>query len=181
MSISGASSSSSTASVPWPAITAGSSYGCRKNSPSRSASACACVAASASVSPCSTTVAPNASVRSTFVLGVKRGITMVLAMPARVACRATAWAWLPADMAITPAARSRALSNAIRLAAPRSLNAPMACRLSSLRNTRVPQAALTAGDSIVGVCRTAPWMRAAAARTSDSFSRAPTLTETRRR
>src|SRR5690606_18661000 len=104
--------------------------------------------------------------RTTFVEGVNFGMTMVEAMPSRVECRATAWAWLPADMATTPAARSRSVSSASRLAAPRSLKAPMACRLSSLSSTCAPQAASTAGFWMLGVRSTRPWMRAAAARTS---------------
>src|SRR5690349_20746288 len=104
--------------VPWPAMTPGSSYGWMKVRPSRSASSCAWAADSARVSPCSTTRAPQPSVRTTLVTGVNFGMTIVAAMPASEACRATAWAWLPADMATTPAARSRAVSRAMRLAAP---------------------------------------------------------------
>ena len=82
---SGASSSSSSASVPWPAITAGSSYGWMKTScRSQRPVAAACAAASASVSPCSTTVAPQAAVRVTLVDGVNFGMTMVAAMPSEL-------------------------------------------------------------------------------------------------
>ena len=42
--------------------------------------------------------------RVTLVDGVNFGMTMVAATPASCACRATAWAWLPADMAMTPRA-----------------------------------------------------------------------------
>ena len=52
--------------------------------------------------------------RVTLVAGVNCGITMVAAMPSSLACRATAWAWLPADMAITP-----------RRARPRSAGEPV--------------------------------------------------------
>ena len=48
-----------------------------KTSPSRSARSWAWAAASASVSPCSTTRAPQASVRTTLVAGVNFGMTMV--------------------------------------------------------------------------------------------------------
>ena len=51
--------------------------------------------------------APQAAVRVTLVAGVNFGITMVAAMPSRLAWRATAWAWLPADMAMTPRAALR--------------------------------------------------------------------------
>jgi hypothetical protein len=105
-----------------------------------------------------------------LVAGVKRGMTMVAAMPASEAWRATAWAWLPADMAMTPAARSRAVSSAMRFAAPRSLKAPVACRLSSFSQILVPAARLTASEWTVGVRSTAPAMRPAAARTSASVT-----------
>ena len=93
---------------------------------------------------------------------------MVAAIPASPACRATAWAWLPADMATTPARRSAAVSRAMRLAAPRSLNEPIACRLSSLSVTCAPVARLTASEYSEGVRMTRPAIRAAAACTSAS-------------
>src|SRR5487761_2158340 len=136
--------------------------------PRVAASAWAWDAASASVWPCSTTSAPQAAVRVTVVAGVKLGITRVAATPSRAAWRATAWAWLPADIAITPRARSSAVSSVSRLAAPRSLNAPVTWRLSSLSATSAPAARETASETKVGVRSTAPSMRAAASRTSAS-------------
>ena len=63
----------------------------------------ACAAASASVSPCSTTCAPQAAVRVTFVArGEFRHHDGGADMPSSCACRATACAWLPADIAMTP-------------------------------------------------------------------------------
>ena len=131
--------------------------------PCSAASLRAWAAASARLSPCSTTLAPQARVRVTFVDGVKRGMTMVLPMPSRLACRATACAWFPADMVTTPAARSASDSIASRLAAPRSLKEPIACRFSSLSATWAPVALLTASDARVGVRRTRPSIRRAAA------------------
>ncbi len=144
---------------------------------SSAASARACAAASASVSPSSTTRAPQAAVRVTLVDGVKAGMTMVAAIPSSWACRATAWAWLPADMAMTPRRRSSALSNASRFAAPRSLKAPVACRLSSLS---VDLGARGARERVGGQGRGAqtPAMRAAAASTSASAK--PLLCDTYR-
>ena len=123
----------------------------------------ACAAASASVSPCSTTLAPQAAVRVTFVVGVNFGMTIVAAMPSNFACRATAWAWFPADMATTPRARSASLSSASRFAAPRSLNAPVAWRLSSFNTTSAPVAAETTALARLGVRNTRPDRRFAAA------------------
>ena len=130
---SGLASSISSPTVPWPAITAGSAKGCTKVRPSVSASAMAWGSALLTSSPCSTTVAPKASVRRILLKGVPLGMTMVAGMPSRCACQATPWAWLPADTAITPAcacAPSRLNSLA---SAPRSLNDPVRCRVSSFR------------------------------------------------
>ncbi len=104
--------------------------------------------------------------RVTFVAGVNFGITIVAGTPRSFACRATACAWLPADMAITPRARSSVLNEASRLAAPRSLNAPVTWRLSSFSTTSAPVAADTAWLATVGVRTTRPETRFAAASTS---------------
>src|SRR6185312_3122177 len=165
-SMSGASFSSSSARVPWPAMTAASSYGWTKMSWRSCARCSAWAAASARVSPCSTTSAPQPAVRLTLVAGVKRGITMVAATPANWACRATACAWLPADMAMTPRARSPSESKARRLAAPRSLKAPVTWRLSSFRTTSAPIARDTVSLETVGVRMMRPAMRPAASWTS---------------
>ena len=69
---------------------------------------------------------------------------------------------------------------AMRLAAPRSLNAPVAWSVSSFRKTRQPAARETASDGTVGVRSTAPRMRSAAARTSASPIMPPGRRERRR-
>jgi hypothetical protein len=62
----------------------------------------------------------------------------VAAIPASRAAHATAWPWLPALAAVTPAARSSGESDAIVLTAPRILNAPVRCRFSAFRCTGRP-------------------------------------------
>ena len=104
--------------------------------------------------------------RVTFIAGVKNGMTILALMPSRLACRATAWAWLPADIATTPRARSAADSKASLLAAPRSLKEPIGCKFSSLSETCAPVAWLTASAGSIGVRSTRPAIRPAAARTS---------------
>ena len=47
--------------------------------------------------------------------------------PTSLAANATAWAWLPADGAITPAARSASESESSLVYAPRILNDPVRC------------------------------------------------------
>ena len=94
------------------------------------------------------------------------GITITARMPSRLACRATPWAWFPAEAATTPRPRSSSLSSPSLLAAPRSLNEPTACRLSSLSRTSHPQAFETAALAMVGVLITRPAIRSAACLTS---------------
>ena len=53
--------------------------------------------------------------------------------PTSRAAHATAWPWLPALAATTPAARCSAVSVEIRLYAPRILNEPVRWRFSALR------------------------------------------------
>ena len=114
------------------------------------------------MSPRSTTSAPKLRVFSTFTDEAKRGMTIVAAMPMRWAWYATAWAWLPAETASTPPARSAAVSCAILLNAPRSLNDAVNCRFSNFRNTSQPQIAERVRDSRQGVSPISPRSRAAA-------------------
>ena len=81
VSRSGACSSISSPSVPWPAITASSSKGWTRVQPRSAASCCVNASVSANRLPCSTTSAPKTFVCATFVLGVLRGITMQTGMP----------------------------------------------------------------------------------------------------
>jgi hypothetical protein len=83
-----------------------SSNGWTKVRPSASAIPWAIAPASSTPSPSSSTRAPSRRVFSTFMNGVKVGITIVAGMPSRRAWWATPWAWLPADMAITPRPRA---------------------------------------------------------------------------
>jgi len=59
-------------------------------------------------------------------------------MPNSLAARATAWPWLPALAAITPAARSASLRLEILLTAPRILNDPVRWRFSAFSQTARP-------------------------------------------
>ena len=63
---------------------------------------------------------------------------IVALIPASRAAQATAWPWLPALAATTPARRSRPESVAILLTAPRTLNEPVRCRFSALSATSRP-------------------------------------------
>ena len=63
---------------------------------------------------------------------------IVAAIPASRAAHATAWPWLPALAAATPAAFSSSVSDAIVFTAPRILNAPVRCRFSAFSCTGRP-------------------------------------------
>src|SRR5215472_19276693 len=71
---------------------------------------------------------------------------------------------------MTPRSRSTSLNSARRFAAPRSLNAPVTCRLSSFSTTSAPVARDTAALGRDGVRSTRPAMRSAAAATSVKLS-----------
>ncbi len=75
---------------------------------------------------------------STFAIGASSGTKIFARIPAWRAAQATAWPWLPALAATTPAARSSSDSVAILLTAPRTLNAPVRCRFSALSETSRP-------------------------------------------
>ena len=85
VSMSGASSSISSAMVPWPAITSGSLKAWTKTRSRASQISMAWMLASWKVSPSITTSAPNARVCSTFTVGVPRGMTITDGMPRREA------------------------------------------------------------------------------------------------
>ena len=127
---------------------------------------------SASVSPSITTSAPKERVAAIFTKGVGAGMTMVAWMPRRRACQATAWAWLPADMAMTPRARSSAVSASILISAPRSLNEAVACRFSYFTQMSAPVACDRRGAGRNGVRMTTPAINSAAARISVRVGRA---------
>ena len=69
-------------------------------------------------------------------------------------------------MAITPLARSAALSAASLLSAPRSLKELVTCRFSYLTNTSAPVSAESFGAGSIGVRSTAPAIVCRAALTS---------------
>ncbi len=83
--MSGCCASISSATVPCPAITSASSYGCTIVSDRSAARRAASAFESSKVSPVSTTSAAKPRVRSIFTVGVKRGITITAGMPSRCA------------------------------------------------------------------------------------------------
>gem|GEM_PF-2205856 len=85
VSRSGCCSSISTATVPCPAATTGSSNGWMKIKPRASARSSVCCTLSSKPVPCSTTSAPKSRVRCTLLNGVPMGITMVAGMSRRLA------------------------------------------------------------------------------------------------
>ncbi|MNJ72428.1 hypothetical protein D3C77_690770 [compost metagenome] len=80
------------ATVPWPAITSGSSKGGTKVAPSLSANFSAWAKACGKLSPCSTTSPPRERTPVTFNSGVVVGMTMVARIPSSRAAKATPWA-----------------------------------------------------------------------------------------
>src|SRR5882762_649920 len=124
------------------------------------------VLASSKFSPCRMISAPNARVCSTFTCGVKRGMTITAGMFSRVAWQATPCAWLPADTAITPAARCAAVRESSFANAPRSLNDAVNWLFSNFRKTWAPAMPESVRECRQGVATTAPEIAAPALRTS---------------
>src|SRR4051795_6428301 len=83
--------------------------------------------------------------------------------PAARAAHATAWPWLPALAATTPAARSTSAMTASLLTAPRSLNDPVRWRFSAFRDTSRPAMRENVSEPKTGVTRTAAPTRSRAA------------------
>src|SRR5207342_2009045 len=96
---------------------------------------------------------------------------MVAAIPASRAAQATAWPWLPALAARTPAERSASPSVINLLTAPRTLNEPVRCRFSAFRHTVRPTRRERALLVCTGVTRAWPAMRSRAASMSARVGR----------
>src|SRR2546426_2733096 len=88
--------------------------------------------------------------------------------PTSRAAQATAWSWLPALAATTPAARSSAVNDEMRLYAPRILNEPVRWRFSAFRCTSRPTSRESVSERKTGVTRATPSRRSRAASISGS-------------
>src|SRR5919201_2599405 len=84
-------------------------------------------------------------------------------IPASRAAHATAWPWLPALAATTPAARSASESVCSLLTAPRTLNAPVRWRFSAFSQTGREASRESVSEPYTGVTRAIPRRRARAA------------------
>jgi hypothetical protein len=115
-------------------------------------------------------MAPWWRVRATLTNGVVAGITIVAGMPSRAAWRATACAWLPADTATTPHARSSGVNASSRFRAPRSLNDAVNWSTSAFTTTVHPRISDSVWDSVARVRTTAPLIATAAASTSSTVT-----------
>ncbi len=111
---SGACSMISSPHVPCPATTSTWSKGWMSTAPVSSAKRPAATSASSRYWPAKTTSAPYPRVAFSLGIGAPSGMKTVALMPRVWAARATPWAWLPADAATTPRARSASVSRAIR-------------------------------------------------------------------
>ena len=106
---SGACSSTSSPQVPWPVRMSGWSKGWMNTAPVSSENCWARTSASVSESPWKSTSAPYPRVALALGIGAPSGMNTVALMPSSCAASATPWAWLPADAATTPRARSSAV------------------------------------------------------------------------
>src|ERR671937_1398578 len=105
-------------------------------------------------------------------MGASCGTKIVARAPAARAAHATAWPWLPALAATTPARLSSSESVAILLTAPRTLKAPVRCRFSAFSHTSRPLRRVNVSEPYTGVTRATPSMRARASSMSVSVGTA---------
>ena len=129
----------SSATVPWPAITAGSSNAGTIVAPVRAAIAPASAVASVRVAPWSTTCAPSVSVRVILVNGVTLGHhdrRVDAEQPRVVGDALRVVAGRGRDHALGPLRARRAPSRKLR--APRSLNDAVYCRFSNFSTISAP-------------------------------------------
>src|SRR5262249_31189583 len=96
------------------------------------------------------------------------GMKIVALIPSSRAAHATAWPWLPALAATTPASRSAGERLEAVLNAPRILNEPVGCRFSALAATSRPTRRGGEAKPYHGVTRAWSPIRSRAARTSAS-------------
>src|SRR3954447_20932226 len=136
-STSGASSSISRPTVPWPASTSGSSNGCTSVRPVSAMSASSRANASPGPDASRSTAAPYPRVAAIFCADAPFHITTSASIPSAAAPKAVACAWLPALIAITPRAFSASLKVLILLSAPRTLNDPVRWKSSHLRRAPI--------------------------------------------
>src|SRR5581483_9022321 len=171
----GTSSTISRATVPWPAITCGSSNGCTSVRPvcsiTASSRSCACAASSDSRS----TAAPYARVAATFSGFAVLHMTTRQSTPSLAAAYATACAWFPADQVTTPRAFSSSPSERSFASTPRGLNEPVFWKSSALRKARTPRRPPSAADEKVGVRCSRPAIASRAARTSARVGSSATM------
>ena len=100
--------------MPCPATMSTWSKGWISTAPVSSANAFAAASACSRCPGSKTTSAPYARVAFSLGIGAPSGMNTVDLMPSSWAARATPWAWLPADAATTPFARSASESREIR-------------------------------------------------------------------
>ncbi len=100
--------------VPCPATMSSWSKGWISTAPVSAAKARAASSAWSMYLPSKTTSAPYPRVAFSLGIGAPSGMNTVALMPSICAASATPWAWLPAEAATTPAARSSGDSRDIR-------------------------------------------------------------------
>ena len=95
--------------------------------------------------------------------GAAAGMNTVARAPASPAANASAWAWLPALAAATPARSRSSGSRRTAFSAPRGLNEPVRWRFSALSRTVAPSLRVSSREGCSGVSRTLPASSPAAA------------------
>ena len=166
--MSGRSSITSSPTVPCPAMTRASSKGDISTSPCSPASRRLSASALSCDRPTMRTSAPSARMPSTLVCGTSADMQTTARRPRARAAKARARPWLPVEQQTTPAVSGASAATAF--AAPRSLNAPTGCMLSSFSSTSPPATRARCGEGRSGVRTAIPAMARRAARMSASVT-----------
>ena len=107
----------------------------------------------------SSTVAPYPRAAAIFIGDAVCHMTTSASIPSTAAAYASAWAWLPAEIEMTPRAFSSSLSVASLLRTPRGLNEPVRWRSSALKWTVAPTRSESVRELSIGVRCRRPAMR----------------------
>ncbi len=166
VSRSGRSSSISSATVPAPAITSRWLYADTNVAPDRRTSSTTAASAASYVGAV-TISAPSRASATRFASGAVSGRWTRAFNPRWRAAVAIASPWLPAEAVVTSTTDGRSsFKRRSALAAPRILNDPVACTISSFSQISAPVASDSQGDRMSGVRHARPSIRRVAARMS---------------
>src|ERR671937_669268 len=149
-------------------MTSGSSYGCTSVRPVVSISSSRRMNAAGMSGASMSIVAPYPRAAAIFIGLAVSHMTTSASMPSTAAAYASACAWFPAEIEITPRRFSSSESVASLFRTPRGLNEPVRWKSSALKATSTPARSERVREPSIGVRCSRPAIRPRAASTSSS-------------